>query len=236
MKPSFGVRVVGFSVLQQTEGVWSSADYRALLEATGFDDMAGMNDAELQEMCLVALQELPPEQAAAIVLKHHLGDRLTEGQIRNVSNELQDEKLWEEYADMSLHERLFHVGSLLYAAQPQSFPDPDAVQVKLEVVANNGVAKDILSRPLSESFLTRLLADGMDDDSTLHRLFDEQLAGKAFAEADSIVWIVNSEANGVHAIKLDVISSGYWLDALREAKSYESSAHPDTLAEAAQKP
>jgi hypothetical protein len=227
VKPRFRVRILHFAILREIEGVWTSADFAAMLDQMNFGDTAGMSDQELREMCLLSLQDSEPEVAAAILLKQHLGNRLTEGQIRNAAGEMTEDKLWEEYADMSLHEGMFNVGSLAHAAFPGSFPEPDAVNVKLEVVAENTAGREILARPLHESFLVRLLADGMEDDSVLHRLFDEQLGGSAFPEADTIVWIVDAEANGADTVTIEVTSSGYWLDALRDTSSYESSACPD---------
>lgn len=228
MKPTFRVRVLSFSILQEIDGAWTAKDFAALLDEMDFGDASGMSDDEVREMCLLSLQDLKPEDAAALVLKQYLGSRLKEGQIRNLANEMLDEKMWEEYADMSLHEGMFNVGSLLYAALPRSFPEPDAVRVTVEVTAANDTARQLLASPLHESFLVRLLADGMEDDSTLHRLFDRQLDGKSFPEADTIVWIVRSAPSDGGTNKIEVISSGYWLDALRDTKSYDSSACPDS--------
>jgi len=227
MKPIFRVNVCSFSELQEIEGAWKESDFASLLEAMEFGATAGMDASELREICLLSLQDLKPESAASLVLKQHLGGRLTDGQVRNFSEEMIDEKLWEECADMSLHEGMFNVGSLLFAAFPQVFPEPDAVCVKVAVNAVNAAAKEILAHSLIESFLVRLLADGMDDDSVLHRLFDKQLDGKSFPEADRIVWIVRAETTDPDTVKIEVISSGYWLDSLRGTKCYESSAYPD---------
>lgn len=227
MNNQFHVRVLGFSILQEIEGARTADDYATLLHAMEFDSTAGMNEDELREMCLMSLQDLKPVAAAAIVLKHDLGDQLNDGQIRNIAGEMLDEKFWEHYADMSFHERMFHVGALLYAAFPQSFPEPDAVQVALEVTAANDAANETLNQALSESLLVRLLADGMSDGSVLHRLFDQQLQGKSFPEAEAIVWIVQTERVSPRALKINVISSGYWLDSLRETQSYDSTAYAD---------
>ena len=144
-----------------------------------------------------------------------------------MSNEMLEEKLWEEEADMALHEQLFNIGSLLYAAFPRVVPTPDAVQVTLSVTATNEDAESLIVRPLTESLVVRLLADGMDRSAVLHRLFDEQLAGRTFPEAESIVWTVTCRATGPHAAEVDVISSGYWLDPLRGVRAFESNARPD---------
>lgn len=227
MKPGFEVRVLRFRVLEELEGVWLASDFRALLDMMEFEDSSGIDDAELRDMCLMSLQDLEPRVAAALLLRYRLGDRLSKGEIDNMSNEMLDEKLWEEDADMALHEQLFNVGSLLYAAFPGSVPVPDAVQAALSVTATNEPAEQLVAQPLGESFLVRLLADGMDEGAVLHRLFDEQIQGTSFPEADTIVWTVRCESTGEHAVNVEVISSGYWLDPLREVRSYESNAYAD---------
>jgi hypothetical protein len=223
----FKVRVVRFSVLKELEGVWTADDFLALLDLMEFGDTSGIDADELCDMCLLSLQDLHPRDAAALLLRYKLGDKLSKGEISNMSSEMLDEKLWEEDSDMTLHEQLFNVGSLLFTAFPKIFPETDAVRVTLEITAGNESAEEVLSRPLSESLLVRLLADGMDDSAVLHRLFDEQLAGQSFPEADSIVWTVHTEAIGENVVEADVISSGYWLDSLRNTRSYESSAYAD---------
>lgn len=227
MKATFEVRVVRFSVMKELEGVWLADDFLKLLELMEFGDTSGIDASELRDICLMSLQDLQPRDAATLLLQYKLGEKLGKGEISNMSSEMLDEKLWEGDSDMTLHEQLFNVGSLLYAAFPTTFPEPDAVRVTLRVAAANESAEEVLSGPLSESFLVRLLADGMDDGAVLHRLFDEQLAGASFPEADSIVWIVHTEAIGDNAVEADVISSGYWLDSLRNTRSYESSAYED---------
>ena len=227
MKAEFEIQVVRFSVLNELEGVWAEDDFVALLELMEFDDIEDLDTDELRDMCLMSLQDLGPRDAAALLLQYKLGHKLSKGEISEMSSEMLDEKLWEQDSDMTLHEQLFNVGSLLFAAFPTLFPEPDAVCVSLQITAGNELAEEVLSQPLSESFLVRLLADGMDQGAVLHRLFDEQLAGQSFPEADSIVWIVRTEAIDANAVKAEIISSGYWLDSLRNTRSYQSSAYGD---------
>ena len=227
MKAEFEVQVVRFSLLNELEGVWADNDFVALLELMEFDDTEGVDADELRDMCLMSLQDLGPRDAAALLLQYKLGDKLSKGEVSEMSSEMLDEKLWEEDSDMTLHEQLFNVGSLLFAAFPTRFPESDAVRVTLQITADNELAEEVLSQSLSESFLVRLLADGMDQDAVLHRLFDEQLAGRSFPEADSIVWVVHTEAINANAVKAEIVSSGYWLDSLRNTRSYQSSAYGD---------
>ena len=229
MKTDFHIEVLDFRVLREIEGAWTQADFAALLETMDFGETGVMSDAEMREIALLALQDLEPVEAAELVLTQHLGQRLKSGQIQNAANEMLEEKLWEEYADLSLHEGMFNVASLLYAAFPGVFPQPDAIHVTLEVEAASEDGRDILARPLNESFVVRLLADGMDDDSVLHRLFEDQLKGRSFPEADNIVWIWEVDSSRAPAITIQVTSSGCWLDPLRGTKAYESSAHIDAV-------
>ena len=227
MKPLFAVKVVRFAILEELQDVWADEDFVRMLDTMDYGDTAGIAPAELRELCLLSLQDLKPREAAELVLKARLSGRLTAGEIRNCASEMLDQKLWEEFADLSLHEQMFNVGSLLYSAFPRVFPEPDAVRVTLEVEALNEAAQAALANPSAESFLVRLLADGMDADSILHRLFHEQLLGRSFPEADTIVWTVQTESLGKDKTEIDIISSGYWLDSLRDTRSYQSNAYAD---------
>ncbi len=227
MANNFSVRVIEFSNLLEIEGARNENDFSTLLEAMEYGDQSGMSADERREMCILSLQDLKPTEAAYIVLKHDMSDVLRDGQARNLSVEMLDEKLWEEYADSSLHERMFNAGSLLYAAFPGSFPKPDAVRIKLDVTASDMSSRALLTPPLNETFLVRLLADGMEDRAALHRLYGNELKGKSFPNADEVVWIVRTEKLRDDTLKIEVISSGYWLDALDNTSAYQSTAYAD---------
>lgn len=230
MNNSFHVEVLQFSNLQEIDGAWKGSDFAALLDAMEFSDHSQSGEDELREMCLMSLQDQEPEEAAYLVLKHVVGNDLREGQLRNMSHEMLTEKLWEEYVDPSFHERLFNVGSVVYAAMPQTFPKTDAVRVTLKVIAADTASRELLTPSPSEALLVRLLADGMEDNAVLQRLYGEQLSGKSFPNADEIVWIVNVQFEGADVIMIEVISSGYWLEALERTKSYSSNAYADEIA------
>lgn len=229
MKPVFRVQLLGFSNILEIEGTRTSKDFAALLDAMEFGDIAGMSDDEIRDMCIMSLQDLEPEDAAYLVLKHDMGNVLRDGQMRNIATEMLDEKLWEEHADSSLHERMFNAGSLLYAAFPRSFPEPDAVRILLEVTAGNAAARELLTETPDESFLVRLLADGMDDHAVLHRLYGDQLKGHSFPNAAEVVWIVRTDTVDENVMRIEVISSGYWLDALDGVEAYDSTAYADEI-------
>lgn len=229
MSNKFRVRLLSFSNLLEIEGARTADSFAGLLDAMDYGDASGMSDDEMREMCLMSLQDLDPVEAAYVVLKHDMADVLRDGQARNLAGEMLDEKLWEEYADSRLHERFFTSGSLLYSAFPRDFPKPDAVHAQIEVTAENTDAREQLASPLHESFLVRLLADGMDSNAILHRLYGKELTGTSFPNADEVVWIVRTEVISEQAMNIGVISSGYWLDALEDTEVYESNAYADEI-------
>ena len=81
-----------------------------------------------------------------IILKYIFDERLNDGQIDNLSNEIRDEKIWEEYADLSLHEEFFNVTQLLYETYNGKFPFPEAVKFEFKVSTNKAVDFAILNR------------------------------------------------------------------------------------------
>lgn len=227
MTPKFDVSVTRFTDLTEIDGAWRSDDFRQMLDAMEYGSTQGMSVDDLRDMCLLSLQDLKPEKAAEVILTHLLGSRLRQGQIENMAVDMLEEKLWEDYADLSLHEALFNAGSLLYDAFPADCPKPDAVRVELRVTPINEAARSALAGEVQESLLVRLLADGLDESSALHRMFADQLSGDRFPEAASVVWIVEVEPELEGATTVRVTSSGAWLDAMRDTKRYESGAYED---------
>ncbi len=231
MTHTFQVDVTAFETLQEVAGQWTPKDYTALLDAMEFGDSTGLDDTELRDMCLMSLQDQEPEAAALFVLQHIIGEDLRDGQLRNMANEMRTEKLWEEYVDPAFHARLFTVGSLLYAAQPSVFPKTDAVRVTLDVTTPDADANDLLAPTLNPAFLARLLAGGMDDHAVLNRLYGEQLAGTSFPNASDIIWTATAKETSKDHFAVEILSSGYWLDAFERTASYEVQAHGDLLIE-----
>lgn len=229
MDHKFHIDVANVSTLREIKGAWTAADFSALLDAMEYGDQSQMSDDELREMCLMSLQDQDADEAAYLVLKQVIGSDLREGQLRNMSNEMMSEKLWEEYVDPHFHERLFNVGSLLYAAKPQTFPKTDALRVTLKVTATNPAVGAHLSPVPTEALLVRLLADGMEANAVLHRLYGEQLRGKSFPNASEIVWITSCHADSGVDFTIELIGSSYWLEALKRTKSYDSNAYEDAV-------
>lgn len=120
----YRVQVDALEELAELEGGGLAADYIAVLERLEVAGAAQIPVDELREMSLLALQDLEPAKAAAVLLKYRLGTKLSDGQIRNYSVESQHERLWEQAADLEFHHTMFNVASLLKCRQRNGLPCP----------------------------------------------------------------------------------------------------------------
>lgn len=207
---------------------WTSTNLIDLLDRLEYDDAASIPEGDLMDMASLALSDLAPEAAAALLLELRLGDQLRPGQRRNMAEEMKDERLWEEYADVSCHEELFNVARMLYATFPSQFPEPDVTRIRLLIRAVTPESEANL-RSITASFLARLLDDGMDDRNTLRRLFDEQIAGHSFPEAEDLIWKFEPGPYDVaeRSVPVTIYTSWHWVDGLRGVDDFESNAHAD---------
>ena len=104
------------------------------------------------------------------------------------------------------------------------------MRATLRLQALTAEAKKLLARPPEAAFVTRVLADGMDEHSILERLFDEQLAARSFPEAEGIIWLAEfGEYSGEdNSAVLTVYSSQHWLHDLEDIDEFESGAYDDS--------
>ena len=230
MKPIL-VKVIGLKKAYDLPNSWCDDDYRVLLQRLEIEDIDKLSSADLIDILLRALQDLGPEQAADAVLALKLGERITAGSRRNVVDDLlEGQRSWEEFADIRLHAPIFTAAVLLYRAFPAAFPRPDLMQLILRLQPRTPEAKEIFESPPEAAFVTRLLADAMDEHSILERLFDEQLRASAFPEAEGIVWLAHYDdeaETGDDSVQLTVYSSEHWLEDMESVDEFESAAYND---------
>ena len=224
----YQVEVLGLNEINELPEAWPNADFLKILNLIEYDDVASIAPEELKDMTAMALSDLEPEEAAVKVLELRFGDQLTKGQRQHLSEELKEERLWEEYAKISDHEELFNVGCLLYWAFPKEFPEPEIVEIKVKVNALNPASAVNLQKPTA-SFIARLLNDGMNDHNTIYRLFDENIKSNSFPEAEHIIWKFDS--SGFNSDDLSntftIYTSWNWVDELKGDRKYESTAFSD---------
>jgi len=213
--------------VHEIEGAWSNQNLIELLKHIEFDDIEAISEDELKDMTLMALSDLNPEEAAVKVLELRFGDRLNKGQRQNIAEELKEDRLWEEYADLKYHEELFNVACMLYWTFPKVYSEPDIVRIQLKVQALNPVSEVNVKKP-SASFIARLLNDGMEDNNMMYRLFDEQIKSNKFIESEDIIWIFEATySDSDKSCSISLYTSWNWVEKLKGVKNYESIAYSD---------
>ncbi|MGB5462156.1 MAG: hypothetical protein WBM92_02220 [Aureibaculum sp.] len=221
MKTTFNIELLKFSTIYELPNGWNSLNYKELLEAMDYGDASDLAENELKEMCLMSLSDNEPEEAAKIVLEYVFKDRFNAGQINNLSHEMLDESMWEEYADLAEHEEFFNVHQLLYQAYNGKFPYPEAVQFKIQITTKNKENLEIFDEN-SEPLIIRLLAQGMPENTIINRLFSENLKGGQFKEAKDIIWQLKKEKSTENSIVFEIVSSEYWFKDLKYANGFDA--------------
>ena len=227
-KYKYNVKLLELKEVHEIPLVWTEEEFRGLLQHVEYDDVQEIPTEELKDMACLALTDFEAEEAAVKVLEYRLGERLNKGQRQNLAIELQEEKIWEEYADLSLHEELFHISCMLHWAFPKNFREPDIAKVKLFLTPLTQESKQNVASPTA-AFLTRVLNDGMDEHTLINRLFDELVVANSFPEAEDIIW--QFEAHGVtensNENTITIYTSWNWVEDLKGIPEWESTAFAD---------
>ena len=185
--------------VDELQNAWSNDDYIQLLSRFGFEDAEITNPSELLELLFMAISDFEPEEAAAIILDYKLSNDLNENQIEQISHEMLLDKIWEEYADISLDHQLFNINQLLYKAFNGTVPNAKATIIEFEISPNKNINKETVLKAFNAT---------LANSNVIKRLFSSQLTGKEiFDEADSILWqlIPNGDSSYL------VTTSEYWI-------------------------
>tara|TARA_R110002050_G_scaffold261556_1_gene401575 strand:+ start:32455 stop:33141 length:687 start_codon:yes stop_codon:yes gene_type:complete len=228
MKTFFKVEKLKFNSIQELPNSWNNQNYSDLLDLMDFGDTSELTPEELKEFCLMTLADNEPEDAAKIVLEYIFKNKLNKGQIENISIEMLDEKMWEEYADLSMHEDFFNVTQLLYQAYNGKFPTPKAVMFQVKVTANSKEELSVFN-DFPEAPLIRLLVKGLSENTLIYRLFEEQVEGFKFKDAKDIIWQLTIEKKEEKTLLFNVISSTYWFHDFKYVDTFEATTHADKI-------
>jgi hypothetical protein len=200
MKPKFELFIKAVSVVNELPNTWSEKDCLALLQQLEFEDVESISPEQLRDYTIMALQDLDEDQASNAVVDFVFGDSLATGKKQNVSEEMTEDRLWEEYPDLACHERIFNAQFMLNQAFPGT-PQPEIHKIVVELSSLNPPADAYLQAhdpdkgsAIPETLLVRCLAAGLSERSILIRLFEDQIKGEAkFPEAEYILWHVYSK-------------------------------------------
>ena len=221
----FQATVVAAKEVHELPGSWPTDRLQALLADLEVD---AVGDDEAMEMATMALQDLKVDDASDRVLRAVFGDRMRSGVRQNLVPELQEDRPWEEFADITQQAGIFEAVTLLQRAFPREFGKPDATALDLRLETGSPSAGEWLDAPSPDpGLLLRVLAAGMDDHAVLRRLFEASLASDRFPEAASILWHVGRVETVLPARGFRVVSSQQWLAGLSEGQSFPARAWPD---------
>ncbi len=198
------VNVTDITTIDEIDGFWTNEDYIELLDLLDFPDAKNVATEELQEMLFMAITDYKPEEAAEIILSYKFSDILSKGQIENLSHEMLEDSVTEEFADISLHYPLFNINRLLYNAFNGKFPNTKASLINLEVkFPPNQKVK------ITKEIVLKAICNGLNKNNLVNRIFEDQLAGKVeFLEADNIIWLMEQLGDG----SISITTSDYWIN------------------------
>ncbi len=197
------VKINEVKSIEELGNAWSNEDFKALLAQFEFPGAEELKPAELKDYLFMAIADFEPNEAAAILLEYKLADKLTEGQIENLSHEMLRVKTFENYSEIDLHQDLFKINQLLYKAYNGKFPQATATMVTFEI--NQG---EEAPEAITKETALKALSYGLSENSLINRLLSDQVEGKKpFPEAEGIVWELQNKGNGVY----EVTTSEKWL-------------------------
>tara|TARA_R110000868_G_scaffold220257_3_gene471411 strand:+ start:9161 stop:9823 length:663 start_codon:yes stop_codon:yes gene_type:complete len=196
---NYHVIINSVKTVDELKGIWTTNDFIQLLDKFDFPDAEQSNPEEIMDLLFMAISDFEPNEAAAIILNYKLSEQLTENQIEQISHEMLEDKISEEYADISLHHQLFNINQLLYKAYNGTFPNAKATVIEFEIAPNQNISKEVVLKALNVS---------LSNNNVVKRLYTDQLAGKKeFIEAEYIVWDLESNQNSSYTLT----TSEYWI-------------------------
>jgi len=201
MKPKFEIEIVSKSVVNELPHTWTNPECQSLLDALEFGDSSDIPPEQLRDYAIMGLQDLEDDEAAGVLLNHVFGESLSPGKKQSLAEEMTDERPWEEYPDLSCHERIFNAQFLLNQACPQT-QQPEVNKLVLRLSSLNQPAEAYLQKhdsdtegcKIPEALIVRCLAAALPESAILNRLFEDQLKGDVpSTEAEHILWHVYND-------------------------------------------
>ncbi len=189
----YKIEIENVKTVDEITEYWTNDDYIQLLGKFDYPDAEDTGTESLRELLFMAISDFEATEAAKVVLAYKLGDHLSEGQIDQISNDMLEDTVCEEYPEMELQAALFHVNQLLFKAYNGKFPSSSATIIQCFIIPLEEKNETVLTKEM----VLRLFNDGLSDRNIVKRLFEEQLKGDAdFPEAENIIWdLQNPEKN-----------------------------------------
>lgn len=228
MDNEFNVEILTLEKISEIKNAWMADDYKALLSMMDIaeDELGGMSESELKELCLMSLNDFDHHESAKFLLTHIFKDEITEGKIDQLSHHMAETKLWEEHADPAYHTSLFNAYGLLREAYNGIFKEPTGVKFTVKITANDKDSFEIFD-PSLYAVIVRLLSNGIDKTAILNRLYEEQISGESFPDAKNLLWGLKEISIKEMEHQYEITSSDLWFGELEKGMIFEAQTHAD---------
>ncbi len=197
------VQIEAFRTVNELSNYWDEKDYRKLLEAFDFDDANQIESKDLIEMLHMAITDFEPAEAAQVLLNYKLSNKLSKGQIENISYEMIEDRVAEEYPDTTIHYDLFNINQLLYKAFRGKFPNTEAtiMEVSLNYKGEH--------QSINKEIMIKALHKGLKANCLINRLYEDQLLGaEKFTDAERVIWRLNKTSEK----SFEIVTSKYLIE------------------------
>ena len=194
------MKITDIEKVSELDFYWTNSDYKHLLKEFGYADVEEIAENEILDYLFLAILDFKPAEAAAIILTYKMSDKLNEGQIQNLANEMLLDKLAEEYPDPALHFDIFNINQFLRKAYNGSFPDTEASIITAEI---QGMSAD---DEMTNEILIKSLSHGLRENNLVKRLYGAQLNGTVpFDNAGKVIWHFRKLSDH----EVEIITSNY---------------------------
>jgi len=197
------VKILDLKTVHQLDNYWQQEDYIKLLEEFDYPNAKELKEQERLEFLFLAIADFEPAEAAEIILKDKMADKLSDGQIQNLAHEMLSEKVAEQYREPAFHHDLFNINQFLRKAYNGKFPDTEALVIKASL------GGEALETELTEEILVKSLCAGLRDSNLILRLFGDQVDGSVpFEDAAKVIWDFHKKGDS----EVEIITSQKWIE------------------------
>jgi hypothetical protein len=194
-------KILSVKTVHELNFYWANEDYIGLLDAFDYPNPEQIDPNELLDYLNMAISDFEPDEAAEVVLTYKLKDKLSKGQIENLSHEMLEDKVAEEYPDPAFHFDLFNINQLLFKAYNGTFPDTRATIITM-IYPDQKVN-------LTKEVLIKTICAGLKANNLISRLYEEQIDGtEPFGDAEKVIWNFRKMDNE----EIEIITSNYWIE------------------------
>lgn len=213
--------VLAYREIHELPGDWAPDVLRSLLAdlEVETDDVA---EADLMDLVLMAVGDLEPHEAGVAVLQTVFGDRMPAGVRANQASDLQEDRPWEDLADLSFQMGVFTATVLLQKALPKMYGVPDATLAEVALrTATPQDTKLVINLPNDQ--LLRALVPGLGARSIVTRLYAEGVRGGPFPEAEHILWRRDMRVapDDPQRVILTIMGAHSFLAGLKDARPWQ---------------